>query len=172
MYESLSGFHSRPEQLWQDHASQGSGRPCCGKQRHRVEQVSSAANGNRRILLVFQKDSRFPWMTVLKNAAFGLEMQGGPKSLREAQAGALLHRIDVLDRGNSYPHQLLLGIKQGVAVIRCFLSKPGLMLMDEPFYVLGCFVPALIPQENIETIAKVLEDYFAVKSGNLRDALI
>jgi len=115
--------------------------------RGEVEKTSSAANGNGRILLVFQEDSLFPWMTVLKNAAFGLEMQGVPKSIREAQASGLLHRFGVSGRENSYPHQLSLGMKQRVAVIRCFLSKPGLMLMDEPFCALDAQMRTTLQQE-------------------------
>jgi NitT/TauT family transport system ATP-binding protein len=113
----------------------------------KVEQLSVPANGNGRILLVFQEDSLFPWMTVLKNAAFGLEMQGIPQSLRESQASELLHRFGVSGRENSYPHQLSLGMKQRVAVIRCFLSKPGLMLMDEPFCALDAQMRATLQQE-------------------------
>jgi NitT/TauT family transport system ATP-binding protein len=115
--------------------------------RGEVEKIPSSANGNGRALLVFQEDSLFPWMTVLKNAAFGLEMQGVPKSIRESQAGDLLRRFGVSGRENAYPHQLSLGMKQRVAVIRCFLSKPGLMLMDEPFCALDAQMRATLQQE-------------------------
>ena len=98
-----------------------------------VKLITESDNGNSRCLLVFQEESLFPWMNVLQNAAFGLEMQGVPKQVREDQARSLLQRMNVLGREHSYPHQLSLGMKQRVAVIRCFLSKPGLMLMDEPF---------------------------------------
>lgn len=94
----------------------------------RVERVAG-----RRMLLVFQEDSLFPWMTVLENAAFGLKMQKVPLREREAQAHALLDRAGLSRQEDAYPHQLSLGMKQRVAVIRCFLSDPGVMLMDEPF---------------------------------------
>ena len=113
----------------------------------RLERFSSPSNGNGRALLVFQEDSLFPWMTVLQNAAFGLEMQGVPKQIREARAGELLHRMGVSGREHSYPHQLSLGMKQRVAVIRCFLSKPGLMLMDEPFCSLDAQMRFTLQQE-------------------------
>ena len=97
-----------------------------------IETAAATANGNSRKLLVFQEDSLFPWMTVIENATFGLEMQGVAKSVREQRARALLDRTGIVGREHSYPHQLSLGMKQRVAVIRCFLSEPGLMLMDEP----------------------------------------
>jgi NitT/TauT family transport system ATP-binding protein len=115
--------------------------------RGNVEQLSAPVNGNGRILLVFQEDSLFPWMTVLQNAAFGLEMQGVSKPVRETKAGELLRRFGVSGRENSYPHQLSLGMKQRVSVIRCFLSKPGLMLMDEPFCALDAQIRSTLQQE-------------------------
>jgi len=98
-----------------------------------VVSTPASADGDGRSLLVFQEESLFPWMTVLQNAVFGLEMQGVKRPIREDQARQMLRRTGVLGREHSYPHQLSLGMKQRVAVIRCFLSKPGLMLMDEPF---------------------------------------
>lgn len=113
----------------------------------RIEPISASPNGNNRILLVFQEDSLFPWMTVLQNATFGLEMQGVSKSIRDSQARELLERLGISGREHSYPHQLSMGMKQRVAVIRCFLSKPGLMLMDEPFGALDSQTRSILQQE-------------------------
>jgi NitT/TauT family transport system ATP-binding protein len=113
----------------------------------KVEQLSAPVNGNSRILMVFQEDGLFPWMTVLENAAFGLEMQGVSKPVREARAKELLQRFSISGRERAYPHQLSLGMKQRVSVIRCFLSKPGLMLMDEPFCGLDAQMRSTLQQE-------------------------
>jgi len=86
-----------------------------------------------RMLLVFQEDSLFPWMTALENAAFGLKMQGVDRAEREARATELLEQAGLDHREDAYPHQLSVGMKQRVAVVRCFLSDPAVMLMDEPF---------------------------------------
>jgi len=107
----------------------------------------ASADGDSRSLLVFQEESLFPWMTVLQNAVFGLEMQGVKRSIREGQAREMLQRTGVLGREHSYPHQLSLGMKQRVAVIRCFLSEPGLMLMDEPFAALDAQTRSTLQQE-------------------------
>ena len=112
-----------------------------------VERIPVPADGNSRTLLVFQEESLFPWMTVLQNATFGLEMQGVPKRIREDRANEFLSRMGVIGRGHSYPHQLSLGMKQRVAVIRCFLSDPGLMLMDEPFGALDAQMRSALQQE-------------------------
>ena len=115
--------------------------------RGRIEPVSASPDGNNRILLIFLEDSLFPWMTVLQNATFGLEMQGVSKSNRDSRARELLERMGISGREHSFPHQLSMGMKQRVAVIRCFLSKPGLMLMDEPFGALDSQTRATLQQE-------------------------
>lgn len=101
-----------------------------------VERIPTSPGDRQRVLLVFQEDGLFPWMTVLQNAAFGLKMQGVVAAEREARARELLARFGLAGRERAYPHQLSLGMKQRVAVIRCFLSDPDVMLMDEPFAAL------------------------------------
>jgi NitT/TauT family transport system ATP-binding protein len=101
----------------------------------------------QRVLLVFQEDSVFPWMTVLENAAFGLKMQNVDAHEREARARDLLGRFGLAGREHAYPHQLSLGMKQRVAVIRCFLSDPAVMLMDEPFAALDPQTRLALQQE-------------------------
>ena len=107
----------------------------------------AVAGGPRRTLLVFQEDGLFPWMTVLQNAAFGLEMQGVGKTEREARANELLSRFGLAGRERAYPHQLSVGMKQRVAVIRSFLSDPGMLLMDEPFAALDAQTRLTLQQE-------------------------
>ncbi len=89
-----------------------------------------------RILMVFQEHGVLPWLTVLENAALGLEAQGVPKRAREERARRLLARLGLGGRERAYPHQLSLGMKQRVAVARSFLCAPDVLLMDEPFAAL------------------------------------
>lgn len=95
-----------------------------------------AADGGYRALIVSQEHNLFPWMTVLRNAAFGLEMTGVGKAERRERALELLRRFGMAGWDGFYPGQLSLGMKQRVAVIRSFLSNPSLLLMDEPFSAL------------------------------------
>ncbi len=104
-------------------------------QRGTVQRIPAAGPAHRA-LMVSQENSLFPWMTVLENAAFGLEMAGVDKAVRRARAQELLGRFGMAGWDNFYPGQLSLGMKQRVAVIRCFLSNPSLLLMDEPFSAL------------------------------------
>jgi NitT/TauT family transport system ATP-binding protein len=91
---------------------------------------------NKAALLVFQENSLFPWMTALQNAAFGLKAKGVGRAEREAAALVLLNRFGLSGYEHRYPKELSVGMKQRVAVIRCFLSDPAVMLMDEPFAAL------------------------------------
>ena len=91
---------------------------------------------NSRTALVFQENSLFPWMNVMENAAFGLEMRGVGKADREGRASLLLHRLGLAGRERDYPRQLSTGMKQRVAVVRAFVSGAPVLLMDEPFAAL------------------------------------
>ncbi len=112
-----------------------------------VEHIPSPEDESGRVLLVSQEHSLFPWMTAEDNAAFGLEMQGVGKAERRERARALLDRLGFVGRERAWPHELSLGMKQRVAVARCFLSNPAVMLMDEPFAALDCQTRALLQQE-------------------------
>ncbi len=103
-----------------------------------------------RCVMVHQENSLFPWMSVLDNACFGLEAQGISRAEREGQALRLLRRFGLEGREHAWPHQLSLGMKQRVAVIRSFLSNPDLLLMDEPFAALDCHMRLSLQQDLMD----------------------
>jgi len=82
---------------------------------------------------VFQDHGLFPWMTVVDNVAFGLEVQGVGRMERRDRARALIERVGLGAFAESYLHQLSVGMQQRVGIIRAFLTDPPLLLMDEPF---------------------------------------
>lgn len=115
-----------------------------------LERIPSASGQNGEILLVSQERNLFPWMTALDNAAFGLEMKGLPRRERRERARRMLARMGFEGREEAWPHELSLGMKQRVAVARCFLSDPAVMLMDEPFAALDCLRRLELQQHLLE----------------------
>jgi NitT/TauT family transport system ATP-binding protein len=119
-------------------------------QRGSVERLPDPGGDSRPALLVFQENSLFPWMTVLQNAVFGLEMQRVGREERESRARALLDRLGLGGWENAYPYQLSAGMRQRVAVVRGFLSNPGLLLMDEPFAALDALTRRTLQGELLD----------------------
>jgi NitT/TauT family transport system ATP-binding protein len=115
-----------------------------------LERIPAPGDVGGQVLLVFQENNLFPWMTVLGNAVFGCKMQNVGRARREARALELLQRLGFAGREHAYPHELSLGMKQRVAVARCFLSDPAVMLMDEPFAALDCQTRLMLQQELLE----------------------
>jgi NitT/TauT family transport system ATP-binding protein len=89
-------------------------------------------------------------MTASANAAFGLEMQGVLRGEREDRAREILARLGCAGKERAYPSQLSMGMKQRVAVARCFLSDPAVMLMDEPFAALDCQTRMILQRELLD----------------------
>jgi NitT/TauT family transport system ATP-binding protein len=104
-------------------------------------------NGRPRNALVFQDHGLLPWLTVLDNAALGLEMQGVRRRERRAQARSFLEQIGLGRFVGSYPHQLSMGMRQRTAIARAFLAHPQLLLMDEPFSALDAQTKILLQEE-------------------------
>jgi NitT/TauT family transport system ATP-binding protein len=92
-------------------------------------------SGDRAV--IFQQYSLFPWLTVLQNVTFGLEMTNkGAKEENVAAAERYLTSVGLIDFKDSYPHELSGGMKQRVAIIRSLLNHSPILLMDEPFSAL------------------------------------
>ena len=88
--------------------------------------------------MVFQKPTLFPWLTVEDNVAFSLKMQGKLKEGME-DVQRLIKVIGLEKFKKDYPGQLSGGMAQRVALARAMISKPGILLMDEPLGALDAF---------------------------------
>jgi len=103
--------------------------------------------------LVFQEYGVFPWMNVINNVCFGLEMKGVKRGERYRMAMPLIERIGLAGFVKNYPHQLSSGMKQRVGLARAFVSGAEILLMDEPFAALDAQM-RLIMQELLLDMKK------------------
>jgi NitT/TauT family transport system ATP-binding protein len=111
-------------------------------------QFDPPANGARPgNALVFQDHGLFPWINVVDNVAFGLEMRGINRHERRARAGVFLERIGLAEFSDRYPHELSVGMQQRVGIARAFVSDVPLLLMDEPFGSLDAQTRLLLQEE-------------------------
>jgi len=82
--------------------------------------------------MVFQNYALFPHMSVRRNIAFGLAMQGRPKAEIERKVDEALAIVRLSEQGHKLPGQLSGGQQQRVAIARAIVIEPPLVLMDEP----------------------------------------
>ncbi len=108
------------------------------------------ADGHPRNGLVFQDHGVFPWMTVVDNVAFGLEMQGIGKNERRARAREFIEQVGLSAFALSLPSELSVGMRQRVGIARAFVADVPLLLMDEPFASLDAQTRRILQEELLK----------------------
>ncbi len=123
-----------------------------------------------RISMVFQKFALMPWLSVLDNVAFGLEMQGMPKAERREKAKQQLDMVGLTEWADKFPHELSGGMQQRVGLARAFAMDTDILLMDEPFSALDPLIRAQL-QDELIVLQEKLNKTILFVSHDLDEAL-
>ena len=121
-----------------------------------LENLSSGEiklNGDLKIGYMLQKDSLFPWRTVLDNCLIGLEVTDTLNTKTEEKVIGLLKKYGLKDFIYKYPSSLSGGMRQRVALIRTLATNPDILLLDEPFSALD-FQSRLALSDDVYKIIK------------------
>ncbi len=87
--------------------------------------------------VIFQEPRLLPWLTVRQNVEFGLADL--PTTERAERSAAALARVGLAEFAGAWPRQLSGGMAQRAAIARALVTRPALLLLDEPFSALDPF---------------------------------
>ncbi len=99
---------------------------------------------------VFQKDTVFPWRTVRRNIALGLEYRGVPAPERERRVREAIRLVGLEGFEDAFPATLSGGMRQRVALMRTLIVEPEILLMDEPFGALDTHTKLRLQAQLLE----------------------
>jgi NitT/TauT family transport system ATP-binding protein len=91
------------------------------------------ARKRNEIAFVFQDHTLLPWANLIDNVAMPLTLRGVPKAERNEEAHKALDLVGLSHHAKNLPRELSGGMKMRVSIARALVSKPKLLLMDEPF---------------------------------------
>lgn len=104
----------------------------------------------QKMSMVFQSFALMPHLSVLENAAFGLEMAGVDKKTRHEAAMQALEQVGLEGYHNSRPKQLSGGMQQRVGLARGLTVNPEVLLMDEAFSALDPLIRTEMQDELLK----------------------
>jgi NitT/TauT family transport system ATP-binding protein len=120
--------------------------------------------------VLFQEPSLFPWMTVLGNVQFALQLVGVPKEERAERAMTWLRKVHLTRFAHAQPHELSGGMRQRAALARALAARPDVLLGDEPFGALDAQSREILQQE-LQQVWSEAGNTFVFVTHNVREAV-
>jgi ABC-type nitrate/sulfonate/bicarbonate transport system ATPase subunit len=107
---------------------------------------------SRKGVLITQRGSVFPWMTVQRNLAFGLE--GMPEEEQDRLTKHYVELVGLQGFEQAFPYELSGGMLQRVEFARALIAKPDVLYMDEPFGALDALTRLRMREEMLRILQR------------------
>ena len=122
--------------------------------------------------MVFQRYTSFPWLSVLKNVAFGLRYTfPGTREERLAEARKFIRMVELEGFEDARISELSGGMKQRVSIASALATRPGILLMDEPFGALDSQT-RMAMQEQLLRIVEQTEGTVVFVTHDIEEAIL
>jgi NitT/TauT family transport system ATP-binding protein len=126
----------------------GLGQGTAGAMRWWEQDFGAVGQPGRRLAFVFQEAALMPWATVERNVELPLRLAGQRKTAEQVEE--VLEMVGLQDFRKAYPRELSGGMQMRVSIARALITKPNLLLMDEPFGALDEMTRAKLNQDLLE----------------------
>jgi NitT/TauT family transport system ATP-binding protein len=93
-------------------------------------------NARSLVSFIFQDATLLPWRTVEQNVGLGMELEHAARNARKERVAKMLDLVNLSHAAKSYPRELSGGMKMRASIARALVSRPRILLMDEPFAAL------------------------------------
>ena len=97
--------------------------------------------------VIYQEPRLLPWLSVLDNVAFGLDLRGVPHAEARERARHYIRLVGLADFESAWPRQLSGGMAQRVGIARALTVRPEILLLDEPLGALDAMTKLTMQEE-------------------------